>query len=216
MRINEVEALVGITKKNIRFYEEKGLVCPRRNAENGYREYGQAELAELQRIKLLRKLGVPIEEIHRMQQGGQTLGDCIRRHLITLRREQENLNQAIRLCGLIEGRCESLQQLDAPAILQEVERLEQSGTTFSNQQRQDVRARYLAPVAISAVAVLLLAVLAWATAWAAFAGGASLPESLLALMAISLILLAIYGVGYTLYLRIREIAKGEAERAKKY
>ena len=26
MKINEVEALVGITKKNIRFYEEQGLL----------------------------------------------------------------------------------------------------------------------------------------------------------------------------------------------
>ena len=38
VKINEVEALVGITKKNIRFYEEKGLLTPRRNSENGYRE----------------------------------------------------------------------------------------------------------------------------------------------------------------------------------
>ena len=38
MKINEVEALAGITKKNIRFYEEQGLLSPRRNADNGYRE----------------------------------------------------------------------------------------------------------------------------------------------------------------------------------
>ena len=30
MKINEVEAVVGVTKKNIRFYEEEGLICPRR------------------------------------------------------------------------------------------------------------------------------------------------------------------------------------------
>ena len=35
LKINEVEALVGITKKNIRFYEEQGLLSPRRNSENG-------------------------------------------------------------------------------------------------------------------------------------------------------------------------------------
>ena len=39
MRINKVEELVGITKKNIRFYEEKGLLNPERNTENGYRMY---------------------------------------------------------------------------------------------------------------------------------------------------------------------------------
>ena len=30
MKINEVEAAVGVTKKNIRFYEEEGLISPSR------------------------------------------------------------------------------------------------------------------------------------------------------------------------------------------
>ena len=88
LKINEVEALVGITKKNIRFYEEKGLLSPSRNSENGYRDYGQGEVDVLRRIKLLRKLGVPIEEIRRMQEGKQTVGDGMRRHLVTLERER--------------------------------------------------------------------------------------------------------------------------------
>ena len=46
LKINEVEALVGITKKNIRFYEEKGLLSPSRNSDNGYRDYGEEEVAE--------------------------------------------------------------------------------------------------------------------------------------------------------------------------
>ena len=54
MKINEVEALVGITKKNIRFYEEQGLLSPKRNSENSYREYGEEEVQTLRRIKLLR------------------------------------------------------------------------------------------------------------------------------------------------------------------
>ena len=56
MKINEVEALVGITKKNIRFYEEQGLLKPGRNSQNGYREYGEPEVELLRQIKLLRKL----------------------------------------------------------------------------------------------------------------------------------------------------------------
>ena len=38
MKIQQVEELVGISKKNIRFYEEQGLLSPGR-AEHGYREY---------------------------------------------------------------------------------------------------------------------------------------------------------------------------------
>ena len=65
MKINEVEALVGITKKNIRFYEDAGLLFPRRNSENGYRDYGDADVEILRRIKLLRKLGFPRKRFDR-------------------------------------------------------------------------------------------------------------------------------------------------------
>lgn len=62
MKIKQVEELVGITSKNIRFYEEQGLLTPER-AENGYREYHEENIKTLKKIKLLRKLGVPVEEI---------------------------------------------------------------------------------------------------------------------------------------------------------
>lgn len=58
MKINEVEALVGIPKKNIRFYESEGLLKPERSS-NGYRDYSEEEAEILRRIKLLRKLGSP-------------------------------------------------------------------------------------------------------------------------------------------------------------
>ena len=35
MKINEVEALVGIPKKNIRFYESEGLLKPERSSCGG-------------------------------------------------------------------------------------------------------------------------------------------------------------------------------------
>ena len=53
MKIKQVEELVGITRKNIRFYEEQGLLNVER-AENGYREYHRADIARLQEIKLFR------------------------------------------------------------------------------------------------------------------------------------------------------------------
>lgn len=47
MKIKQVEELVGITRKNIRFCEEQGLLNVER-AENGYREYHRADIARLQ------------------------------------------------------------------------------------------------------------------------------------------------------------------------
>ena len=62
MKIKQVEELVGSTSKNIRFYENQGLLTPER-AENGYREYHEQNIEALKKIKLLRKLGISVEEI---------------------------------------------------------------------------------------------------------------------------------------------------------
>ena len=51
MKIKQVEELVGITSKNIRFYESQGLLTPER-ADNGYREYHQDNIEVLKKIKL--------------------------------------------------------------------------------------------------------------------------------------------------------------------
>lgn len=216
MRINEVEALVGITKKNIRFYEAEGLLTPRRSSENGYRDYGEDEVETLRRIKLLRKLGVPLEEIRRMQTGAHTVGDGMRRHLVTLERDRENLDQAIRLCAALTDRQERLSDLDAAAVLEAMETMEQSGTTFQNKQRQDIRIRYVAPVLITLVMVGLMLGVMWLFFWAFEedpAGAPPLPL-LAGLMAVPGVIAL--GVIASLVQRIREIGKGEIDDAKRF
>ena len=216
MKINEVEALVGITKKNIRFYEEKGLLSPSRNSENGYRDYGQAEVDVLRRIKLLRKLGVPIDEIRRMQEGTQTVGDGMRRHLVTLERERQNIDEAVRLCALLKDKEMPLSQLDAQSVLEEMEMLEQSGATFQNKQQQDIRIRYIAPIAIAAAAVVVLAALAGLFVWGLLLDSANAPPLAAVVVLLSVLIFPIIGVLLALFQRIREISKGEADDAKKY
>ena len=63
MKINEVEAAVGVTKKNIRFYEEEGLISPSREPGNGYRSYSQADVERLRRITLLQQENGPLEQL---------------------------------------------------------------------------------------------------------------------------------------------------------
>ena len=55
MNIGQLEAALGMTRANIRFYEKEGLLSPTRS-ENGYRDYTGSDLDTLRRIKLLRQL----------------------------------------------------------------------------------------------------------------------------------------------------------------
>ena len=43
MKIKDVERLTGLSQSNIRFYEEEGLISPKR-LENNYRDSMQSEL----------------------------------------------------------------------------------------------------------------------------------------------------------------------------
>ena len=132
MKINKVEELVGITKKNIRFYEEKGLITPARNEENMYREYSEEDVEMLRRIKLLRQLAIPIDEISKLQNGYLTLEDCMRRHRIYLEREEENVRQKKSVCQQIEDSKVQLLELDTEKYFQLMKEMEREGVRFMN------------------------------------------------------------------------------------
>lgn len=208
---------MGITKKNIRFYEEQGLLSPRRNSENGYRDYGEGEVERLRQIKLMRKLGVPLEEIRKMQDGTHTLGDGMRRHLVTLEREKENLEQAMQLCRVLKERQERLDALNAEELLEQMECMERDGTTFMNKQQRDVKAgRYVAPVVITLGMTALMVGIIVLLVWLYLTDpSAAPPLPLLAVLA-CLAGLVILGACLALRQRVEEIRKGEIDDAKHY
>ena len=217
MKINEVEAIVGITKKNIRFYEEQGLLSPRRNSQNGYRDYGEEEVDILRRIKLMRKLGVPLEEIRRMQSGDSTVGDGMRRHLVTLERERQNVEQSMVLCRRLSNEEIRLDSLDAAALLSEMESMEEKGATFQNKQTGDMKPiRYFGAVAATLVfSVLMLGLLALLI-WAYIYQPQDAPPKPLLVLLFLLPVAVILSLLFALRQRIREIQRGEVDDAKKY
>ena len=217
MKINEVEALVGITKKNIRFYEAEGPLAPRRNSENGYRDYGEEEVETLRRIKLLRKLGVPLEEIRQMQTGVHTVGDGMRRHLVTLERERQNLADAARVCEELTDCQERLEALDAQGLLDRMDRMEEEGTTFMDKQKRDMkRRRYVMPVVMAVVMAVLMIALIWLFLWAFETDPAGAPPLPLLAVFVAVPALVALGVIVSLVQRIREIGRREIDDAKQF
>ena len=209
MRINKVEELVGITKKNIRFYEEKGLLNPARNTENGYREYYDEDVDTLRKIKLFRQLSVPIEEILKMQQGYLTLEDCMRRHIIALDREEENIMQQKAICGQLEISGEQLVHLDAKKYLLLME--EKEGVRFL--KVEDIDQKRKAPIISTIVMIVIMLALMGLFLWAAKVDPIHLPL-LLFLMAIPAAV--IVGVLMALKERMKQIEGGEEDAARKY
>ncbi|WP_315638063.1 MULTISPECIES: MerR family transcriptional regulator [Microbacterium] len=61
--IQEIARLAGTTSRTLRHYDDIGLLPPSRIAANGYRHYDAAALVRLQRILLLRELGLGLPQI---------------------------------------------------------------------------------------------------------------------------------------------------------
>lgn len=61
-KINKVAKLLNMSHEAIRFYEEKGIISPRRDSENQYRLYGDWDVQVLLNARMYRQLGFSLEQ----------------------------------------------------------------------------------------------------------------------------------------------------------
>ena len=213
MKIKQVEELVGITKKNIRFYEEQGLLNVER-AENGYREYHQADVIRLQEIKLFRKMDISIEEMKLLFEKKKSLQICLEQHLKELEHRKEGLLKMQEMCERLILEHRSLESLNAEECLEEIEQMEKEGVKFMNVNKTDVhkKKRMGAIIGAAVMTVLMLIVIVimfWANAQDPIPLG-----MLLFIMGIPVII--IVGTLIALAGRMKEIEGGEEDEASKY
>lgn len=213
MQIKHVEELVGITKKNIRFYEEQGLLSPRR-ADNGYREYHEEEITRLKQIKILRKLSIPIEDIKRVFDGEYSLDTCLDSHLEELERQKKSLEQIQEISRRLIDRHITLNMLETDECLEELERLEKEGVRFMDLNNTDTHRKKTAGALIGAFSMtVIMAVIIIFILWAHLQD--PLPIGLLVFI-IAAPAIIIIGTIAALIGRIKEIKGGEEDEASKY
>ena len=68
MLLNEIIEEVGMTKRAVKYYEEKGLLTVQKDS-NGYRNYTDQDVEILKRISVYRKLGIGIKDIQHILSG---------------------------------------------------------------------------------------------------------------------------------------------------
>ncbi|WP_309128885.1 MerR family transcriptional regulator [Microbacterium sp.] len=93
--IQEIARLAGTTSRTLRHYDDIGLLAPTRVAHNGYRHYDEAALVRLQRILLLRELGLGLPQIADVIDRERSEASALESHLAWLRQEQDRLSRQI-------------------------------------------------------------------------------------------------------------------------
>ena len=216
MKIRTVEELVGITRKNIRFYEEEGLLTVKR-ADNGYREYDMEDIERLKQIKFLRRLFVPIEEIRRVLDGSETLEVCLHKQRHAYEQQKRNLDG---LCAVTDSLIEQAEQgktladLDIDTCLEDLIRMEKKGMEFMDVNVTDIhRKKTMGSVTGALIMIGIMVLLTGLILYGNTQDPLPLPV-LIFVLCIPAVITA--GVIAVLIQRIREIRKGEEDEAAKY
>lgn len=89
--IQDVARLAGTTSRTLRHYDSLGLVVPSRVADNGYRYYDERALVRLQRVLLLRQLGLGLPAIGEVLAGETDAVAALRAHLARLGDEADRI-----------------------------------------------------------------------------------------------------------------------------
>lgn len=93
-RITEVSQTTGLSTRALRHYETLSLIESRR-AANGYREYDDAALLRIQRILVLRNLGVGLAQIAQMLSKPTQAEEALMAHARQLEAERDRINRQL-------------------------------------------------------------------------------------------------------------------------
>ena len=214
MKIYQVEELVGITKKNIRFYEDQKLLCPKRNPQNDYREYSLEDVRQLEKIKLLRKLSVPIEEIRLIEVGKVSLTQSMNQQIERIEKELQNAELMKELCARLRDEATDLKTLNASFYLSEMEKMENQGTKFKDIQKEDINRKKKSGAVAAALVFCLILIISFIGMLFVYRTD---PEILVPVIVTGLILIGLVtGIIIALIQRIKEINGGEEYDARNY
>lgn len=213
MRIKQVEELVNITSKNIRFYEDQGLLFPER-AENGYREYHEKEIEILKRIKLFRKFDISISDIKSILNNEKDFRDCLDKSITELKRKQSDLEKIQILAQSMLMQSAELDKLDTDKWIEEVERMERKGADFVNLEKVDIHRKKKAGALLGGTLIMLaMGISIGIIVWASMEDPIPLPMLLILILIPSVVIISII---VAIYSRIKEIEGGEEDEASKY
>lgn len=93
--IQQIAKLAGTSSRTLRHYDDLGLVPPTRIGNNGYRYYDEHALVRLQRVLLLRDLGLGLPQIGEILKHHSDEQTALTTHLHLLYQEQGRINRQI-------------------------------------------------------------------------------------------------------------------------
>lgn len=215
MFVSEVENIVGLSKKSIRYYEKMGLLSPKRNNNNDYRIYDEEDIKKLKVIKFLRELDVPIREIQLLDKKEITLKECMINRINKINDLEININKVKNMCEEIKNSNDTYEDIDINKYFKEIRVLnKKEGFTMNNEnisKNKKIGGAIISSLLFSLMFLFLIGVFTYLE----FTEEANLPI-IIYLVLMLILLLPVLAILINLINRIKEILGGEEDEASKY
>jgi DNA-binding transcriptional MerR regulator len=148
-RIQEFAKLAGVTVRALHHYDRLKLLSPAHRSERGYRLYCHEDLGRVERILVLRYLGLPLREIAALLNtpvghGAERLTVTLARQRAALRERRNGLDSVLRTIEHAQQRAQDPAEPEwilYQTILKEIQM----------QEATDWRAKYYSPEAFEAL-----------------------------------------------------------------
>jgi DNA-binding transcriptional MerR regulator/ubiquinone/menaquinone biosynthesis C-methylase UbiE len=102
--IGKLARRLGLGRSTLMHYERLGLLSPSERSEGGYRLYGEEDLRRLERIRIFREAGIPLETIRELldRPAPEGLDRALEEQLRRLNEEQRRVRRRqARVCSLL-------------------------------------------------------------------------------------------------------------------
>ena len=107
-KIGEIVERTGLTARALHFYEEQALIGPIARNEVGHRLYNQTDLLQIQQVKTLRQLGVPLSDMPELLTDANQLVPQLKHQLSQLQQQQHDIKSIVdkitKLVEMLESR----------------------------------------------------------------------------------------------------------------
>lgn len=213
MLINEVQYKVGLTKKSIRYYEAEGLLNPKRNSNNDYREYDDNDILNLRLIKFLRNLNVSVQDIKRLKDKKLTLKDCMKDKIHSIENAEKEFEKIKNMCYEIYDNDLDFDNIDITKYSEAMNVLNKRGVTLKDFKKNDQKKIFGACISSLIFSLIFILFIVFFTILVLTEE--SFPF-VLYLILVVIFGFPVLGIVINLIKRIKEIKGGEENEASKY
>lgn len=139
--VGEMARMSGVSVRTLHYYDQIGLLRPKRRSDAGYRLYGREDVARLQQILFYREMGFALEQLH----AALDAPDFDERAAL-LRHREALMQRRQRLDALLRNIDQTLVALEGGKNMSDQQRLEGFGQKLveENERRygKEIREKY--------------------------------------------------------------------------